>query len=149
MRSTPIHRPTRPLAALVAAATLALAATVGEASSSPTLKISTAQNAQLGKRILATRSGRSLYTLSAETRGRFICDDANCLASWPPLLLRRGVQPTGVRFLGAIRRPDGRRQATYRGRPLYRFSGDYGTGDVAGEGFRDVGTWHVAVAPGR
>lgn len=141
--------PVRLLAALAAVAALALAGTAGAARAPPTLKVGTAQNATLDKRILVTRSGLSLYTLSAETRGRFICTDASCLAAWPPLLLRGGAQPSGVRSLGVVRRPDGRRQVTYRGRPLYRFAGDSRKGDVEGEGFRDVGTWHVAVAPGR
>jgi predicted lipoprotein with Yx(FWY)xxD motif len=149
--SVPISRPLALVltVALAFATALALGVASGSAARAPTLKVSTAQNATLGKRILVTRAGLTLYTLSAETRGRFICDDASCLDTWPPLLLRRGAQPTGVRFLGTIRRPDGRRQVTYRGRPLYRFSGDSRKGDVEGEGFRDVGTWRAAVAPRR
>jgi predicted lipoprotein with Yx(FWY)xxD motif len=119
----------------------------GAARSGAPLKVATAQNATLDKRILVTTSGRTLYTLSAETRGRFICKDSSCTSTWPPLTLGRGVQPTGVRGLGAIRRPDGRRQVTYKGRPLYRFATDRKRGDVGGEGFKDVGTWHAAVAP--
>ena len=118
----------------------------GHARSGATLKVSTAQNATLHKRILVTTRGRTLYSLSAETRGRFVCVDA-CLSTWPPLILRSGAKPAGVRGLGAIRRPDGRRQVTYRGKPLYRFSGDAKKGDVGGEGFKDVGTWHAAPAP--
>lgn len=128
----------------------ALAASVvapGATAKAPaTLKVSTAQNAALGKRILVTTSGRTLYALSAETRGRFICT-GTCTADWPPLTLGRGVQPSGVSGLGTIRRPDGRRQVTYKGRPLYRFDDDRKQGDVKGEGFMDVGTWHAAVAP--
>ncbi|HEX7291734.1 MAG TPA: hypothetical protein VF250_11475 [Conexibacter sp.] len=119
----------------------------GQARSGATLRVATAQNATLHKRILVTSGGgRTLYSLSAETRGRFICT-GSCLSSWPPLILKRGVRPVGVRGLGAIRRPDGRRQVTYKGKPLYRFSGDARKGDVNGEGFKDVGTWHAAVAP--
>lgn len=118
----------------------------GAAGSGATLKVSTAQNATLGKRILVTTGGRTLYSLSAETRGRFICI-GSCLSTWPPLILKRGVKATGVSGLGSIRRPDGRRQATYKGKPLYRFSGDTKKGDVGGEGFKDVGTWHAAPAP--
>jgi predicted lipoprotein with Yx(FWY)xxD motif len=129
-----------PLVAL-AAALLAVAA-----SAAGTLKISTARNATLHKRVLVTGGGRTLYSLSAETHGRFICTDA-CLTTWPPLILKHGAKPVGVRGLGAIKRPDGRRQATYKGKPLYRFSGDAKKGDANGEGFRDVGTWHAAVAP--
>ncbi len=112
----------------------------------PTLKVSTAQNATLDKRILVTARGRTLYSLSAETRGRFICT-GSCLTTWPPLILRGDARPVGVRGLGSIKRPDGRRQVTYKGKPLYRFFSDARKGDVNGEGFRDVGVWHAAVAP--
>ncbi len=153
----PISFSTRPrlLAAGLLAALLAFAVVFmlaapprGDARAGGTLKVATSQNASLGKRILVTGSGRTLYTLSAETRGRFICSDSSCTSTWPPLTLGRGVQPSGVRGLGTIRRPDGRRQVTYKGRPLYRFASDRKKGDVNGEGFRDVGTWHAAIAPG-
>src|SRR6185312_11946135 len=119
---------------------------VSIAGAAGTLRVSTAQNATLHKRILVTTSGRTLYSLSAETHGRFICTHA-CLSTWPPLVLKHGAKPVGVRGLSSIRRPDGRRQVTYKGKPLYRFSGDTKKGDVGGEGFRDVGTWHAAAAP--
>jgi predicted lipoprotein with Yx(FWY)xxD motif len=109
-----------------------------------TLKVSTAQNTTLHKRILVTTSGRTLYSLSAETHGRFICT-GSCLADWLPLVLRGDAKPAGVSGLGSIRRPDGRRQVTYKGKPLYRFDMDAKKGDVKGEGFKDVGTWHAAV----
>jgi len=120
----------------------------GQARSGATLRVSTAQNATLHKRILVTTSGRTLYSLSAETQGRFICT-GSCLAMWPPLILKGGARPVGVRGLGAIKRPDGRRQVTYKGKPLYRFASDARKGDVNGEGFRDVGTWHAAAASKR
>jgi predicted lipoprotein with Yx(FWY)xxD motif len=140
--------PIRPL--LIAAAALsALAATPAvEAKRTPTVQIKTAQNATLGKRILTTAGGRTLYTLSAETDGRFICT-GSCLSTWPPLILKNGAKAVGVARLGSIKRPDGRRQATYKGRPLYRFASDRAKGDVGGEGFVDVGTWHAARAPRR
>lgn len=137
-----------PLRRLVPLIALAAALVAVAASAAGTLRISTAQNATLRKRILVTTSGRTLYSLSAETHGRFICT-GSCLATWPPLILRGGAKPVGVRGLGSIKRPDGRRQATYKGKPLYRFASDAKKGDVGGEGFRDVGTWHAAVAPRR
>lgn len=103
-----------------------------------------AQNATLGKTILTTLAGRTLYTLSAETNGRFICKRA-CLADWHPLYVAAGIKPTGPAKLGTIKRPDtGRRQVTAHGRPLYTFDEDLKAGDVEGEGFKDVGTWHAA-----
>lgn len=131
---------------LVSVLIVALVAAPAGTGASATLKIATAQNATLGKRVLVTAGGRTLYSLSSETRGRFVCIDA-CLLTWPPLILKRGAGPTGVRGLSAIKRPDGRRQVTYKGRPLYRFVSDRRKGDAGGEGFRDVGVWHAAVAP--
>jgi predicted lipoprotein with Yx(FWY)xxD motif len=106
-----------------------------------------AQNETLGKTVLTTIGGRTLYSLSAETKGRFICT-GSCLAAWHPLLVPAGVRPTGPVKLGTIARPEGKRvQVTYRGRPLYRFDGDAKAGEVNGEGINDVGTWHAASVP--
>jgi len=139
---------TASLRRLLPLAALAVALLAVAASAAGTLKISTAQNATLHKRILVTAGGRTLYSLSAEVHGRFVCTGA-CLSTWPPLILKHGAKPVGVSGLGAIKRPDGRRQATYKGKPLYRFASDAKKGDVGGEGFRDVGTWHAAAAPKR
>lgn len=102
------------------------------------------QGHALGKTVLVNGSGRTLYSLSAETHGRFICT-GSCATVWHPLVVSRGHKPTGSRSLGTIRRPDGRIQVTYRGKPLYTFSGDHKPGQAAGEGFKDVGVWHAAV----
>jgi len=111
--------------------------------------VTTAHNATLGKTVLVTTKGRTLYSLSAERNGRFICTDKTCLSFWKPLVVPAGATPTGAAHLATIKRPDGRRQVTYTGGPLYTFSGDHARGDAKGEGFKDVGTWHaVAVGHG-
>jgi predicted lipoprotein with Yx(FWY)xxD motif len=102
-----------------------------------------AQNAALGKTVLTTLSGRTLYSLSAEKNGRFICT-ASCLSVWHPLTVPAGVKPTGPVKLGTIKRPEGETQVTYKGGPLYRFGGDTKAGEANGEGIKDVGTWHAA-----
>jgi predicted lipoprotein with Yx(FWY)xxD motif len=102
-----------------------------------------AHSPALGRTVLTANSGLTLYTLSAEKHGVFICKGA-CLKTWFPLVVAAGVRPTGPVALGTIRRPDGRRQVTFKGRPLYTFDGDRKKGDANGEGFRDVGTWHAA-----
>jgi hypothetical protein len=33
---------------------------------------------------------------------------------------------------------------SFRGGPLYTFTGDHKRGDAKGEGFKDVGVWHAA-----
>jgi predicted lipoprotein with Yx(FWY)xxD motif len=108
--------------------------------------VMTAKNSTLHKTILVNRAGMALYTLSAERRGRFICTDGTCLSLWKPLVVARGTTPTGVSHLSIVKRPDGQMQVAYKGGPLYRFAGDSKRGDVKGNGFKDVGTWRVAVA---
>jgi predicted lipoprotein with Yx(FWY)xxD motif len=137
------------LAVIAAAATalagFALAGDLATAAGKKAAVVKTAQNAELDRTIVVTRRGLSLYTLSAERRGRFICVDASCLSLWRPLVVARGTRPTGAPSLGTVRRPNGKTQVTYRGRPLYTFTEDTEPGEVNGEGFRDVGVWHAAV----
>jgi predicted lipoprotein with Yx(FWY)xxD motif len=110
--------------------------------------VAAAKNAKLGKTILVDRRGRTLYHLSVERNGRFICTNSFCLSLWHPLVVPRGTTPAGARFLSTVRRPDGRRQVTYRGAPLYTFVQDRKRGDVNGDGFKDVGVWHPATVSG-
>jgi predicted lipoprotein with Yx(FWY)xxD motif len=102
-----------------------------------------AHSESLGRTVLTANSGLTLYTLSAEKHGRFICK-GSCLADWHPLVVAAGVKPAGPVALGTVKRPDGRRQVTFEGRPLYTFDDDSKRGDANGEGFKDVGTWHAA-----
>jgi predicted lipoprotein with Yx(FWY)xxD motif len=120
-----------------------LALVLVAAAGAATVKVvSTARNAQLHKTILVTRSGRTLYSLSVERHGKFICTKG-CLSFWTPLTIKKGAKPAGVPGLGTIKRPDHRIQVTYRGAPLYTFYLDRKRGDIMGNGFRDVGTWHA------
>lgn len=103
-----------------------------------------------GERVLAAANGHTLYSLSAEKKGKFVCTQSSgCLTLWKPLLVPSGgsvIGPASVK-LGSIKRPEGGRQVTYRGRPLYTFVEDHGPGKANGEGFKDVGTWHAVAAP--
>lgn len=127
---------------------LAVAALIGVAAlSSASGSTSVAKTVKtghvLGKTALVNRKSLTLYSLSAETRGRFICT-GGCLSEWHPLVVRRGHKPTGAHSLDTIRRPDGRTQVRYKGKPLYTFDEDHKPGDAKGDGFKDVGVWHVA-----
>lgn len=137
-------RPRRAVAVLLAGAAALLLAFAVPAFAGRSVHVHAVQNAKLHKRIVVTASGRTLYTLSAETHGRFVCT-GSCVSTWHPLKVPAGGKVVGVAHLGTIRRPGhGGLQATYKGHPLYTFSGDTKKGDVNGEGFRDVGTWHAA-----
>lgn len=135
--------PSRLAPLLLALATLVLATSASGAQAATKQVVKTADNTTLNKTVLTNNRGRTLYSLSAETKGRFICV-GGCLSAWKPLVVRKGVKPTGPVRLGTRLRPDGRTQVTYKGLPLYTFTGDTGPGEVDGEGIKDVGTWHAA-----
>ena len=67
--------------------------------------------------------------------------NGGCAVTWPPLFAEVTDQPTGD--FGIIDREDGSRQWTYRGDPLYFFSGDGSPADVNGV----YGSWFT-VSPG-
>jgi predicted lipoprotein with Yx(FWY)xxD motif len=143
-----IHIAPRVKAAL-AVASIALAAACGSAAAGTSTHqasgvIHTAQNASLGSRVLVNSKGLTLYTLSAERNGRFICTGA-CTQLWKPLLAKGAGHTAGIGSLGTVMRPGGGgTQLTYQGRPLYTFAKDSAPGDASGNGFKDVGTWRAA-----
>jgi predicted lipoprotein with Yx(FWY)xxD motif len=84
----------------------------------------------------------TLYHLSAEQNGKWICTSAACVQVWHPLVAQAGAAPKGsVGSLGTVKRPDGTSQVTYKGMPLYTFAQDQKPGDAKGQGIKDVGTW--------
>ena len=142
MNRSPLSRPLLRFAIVgLVLATLALPATAAAATKSVAKEGTVAA---LGKKVLTNNAGRTLYSLSVEKNGKFICTDKACLALWHPLVVAAGTKPTGPAKLGTVKRPDGRTQVTYKGRPLYSFGQDRRSGVANGEGFKDVGTWHAA-----
>jgi predicted lipoprotein with Yx(FWY)xxD motif len=129
--------------ALAVAALLAGFAAAHSMKSSRGAVVTTAANAKLGKKILVTMNGRTLYSLSVEHAGHFICANGSCLALWHPLRPVAGAAPTGVAGLSVLSRPDRTKQVAWKGHPLYTFTGDHKKGDVNGNGFKDVGVWRV------
>src|SRR6476469_2258970 len=101
-----------------------------------------------GKNLLVNRRGLTLYHLSVERKGHFICTNGACLALWHPLVVAKGTTPTGAKSLSTVKRPDGRLQVAYKGGPLYTFAQDHKPGDMNGNGFKDVGTWRVVTVSG-
>ncbi len=101
-----------------------------------------------GRRVLASANGHTLYSLSAERHGRFVCTKSSgCLTLWHPVLIAKGAKPRGPVKLGTVRRPEGELQVTFRGHPLYSFAADAKPGQARGEGLKDVGTWHAVKLP--
>lgn len=131
-------------AAWTAAVLASLAVLAGGAVAAGAPLVSTAHNAKLKETVLVNRSGHTLYHLSVERKGHFICTNSACVSLWHPLIVPKGTKPTGRVPLGTVMRPNGQMQVTYKGEPLYSFAEDTKRGDVKGEGFRDVGVWHAA-----
>jgi predicted lipoprotein with Yx(FWY)xxD motif len=91
--------------------------------------------------ILVDSQGMTLYHLSGEVNGKFICTSSACLGVWHPLIAPSTGAPSGIGSLGIVKRPEGTSQVTYKGTPLYTFTGDKQPGETKGQGIKDVGTW--------
>jgi predicted lipoprotein with Yx(FWY)xxD motif len=111
------------LVALIALVSLAI---TGAAQAAPSGKAHIAvRSSQYGK-VLFTSSGRALYVFEADKGKTSHCYGA-CAKAWPPLLTKgAAVAGTGVdhMLLGTTMRKDGTDQVTYKGHPLYTYSGD-------------------------
>ena len=112
---------TKSLLLLVIAAVLAGTATAAASKTSTV----TVRPSAYGK-ILFDGNGRALYAFTKDPRHRSVCT-GTCAKKWPPYVLQtRAKAAPGVKasLLGTTRRPDGRTQVTYNGRPLYYYVGD-------------------------
>lgn len=143
MRPITIPRPKRLSIRLALLATVATALLLPLAVRAATKSVvKEGENATLEETVLTTNKGKTLYSLSVEKHGKFICT-GGCLSLWKPLVVAKGVKPRGPVTLSTVKRPDGRTQVTYKGLPLYSFNADK-PGEANGEGLKDVGTWHAA-----
>jgi predicted lipoprotein with Yx(FWY)xxD motif len=102
----------------------------------------------VGGTILVDAQGMTLYHLSGEQNGKFICTSSACVGVWHPLTVAAGSTPTGVSALATVKRPDGTVQVTYKGTPLYTFAQDQSPGQANGQGIKDVGTWSAVTVSG-
>lgn len=94
-----------------------------------------AERGRLGP-VLADREGRTLYVQKDVSAPD--CD-ADCRRLWLPLPADASIEPPAP--FGIARHPDGSSQWTWDGRPLYRWIGDAGAGDVSGDGVD--GRWYA------
>ncbi len=124
-----------------AAATPAATTSSAPAGEGTAAVVKTASNATLGATVLTDAQGMTLYSLSGEKNGKFICTSSACTQVWHPLSASGGTPSGSVGSLGSVKRPDGTEQVTYRGMPLYTFAQDQAPGDARGQGLKDVGTW--------
>ena len=132
--------------------TSAPAATSAPASSAPasSAPASAAElmvaDSKLGK-IVVDGKGMSVYYFTKDTKdsGTSACT-GGCLAAWPPVFTTSATPSvegvTGT--LGTITTPDGKKQVTINGMPIYYYAKDKAAGDITGQDVNKV--WYL-VAP--
>lgn len=91
--------------------------------------------------LLVGSNDMTLYTFDKDPAdgSKSVCNGP-CAANWPPLLASDEEKPQGD--FGLVTRDDGKKQWTYRGKPLYFWIKDQKPGDKTGDGFNNV--WRVA-----
>lgn len=148
--------------ALVLAATLAgcggspaTNSSAAPTTTTPSVAASTAAGAEMkvasssAGQIAVDSKGMSLYFFTKDVKdsGTSACVDA-CLDAWP-IFTTTSEAPavegvTGT--VGTIASPDGKKQVTLNGLPLYYYAKDKATGDVTGQGVG--GVWYLVSPSG-
>jgi predicted lipoprotein with Yx(FWY)xxD motif len=108
--------------------------------------LSSATDPKLGQ-ILVDAKGFTLYFFVPEQGTKIVCT-GDCVTTWRPLMATGTTPPTSTAplpgVIASVDRPDGGRQVTYDGWPLYTFAMDTSPGDTQGSGAS--GEWFVALA---
>ncbi|HEY3751193.1 MAG TPA: hypothetical protein VGL80_18540 [Pseudonocardiaceae bacterium] len=89
---------------------------------------------------LTDQTGKALYLYTPDTTTASMCT-GTCATLWPPVTSTGSVSASGNAMpskLGMITRPDGMRQVTYAGHPLYYYEGDTQAGQTNGEGLMNI-----------
>lgn len=126
-----------------AAAGSAPASTSAPAAAGPDLKVADSS----AGRIVVDGKGMSVYyyTKDVKDSGTSTCT-GGCITAWPPVLAAAD-KPTvdGVTgTVGTIATPEGKKQLTVNGMPVYYYAKDAAAGDIRGQGVGSV--WYL-VAP--
>lgn len=89
--------------------------------------------------VVVDDEGMALYTFDRDTAGAKSACTGGCATLWPAALADSYDKASGQ--WGFVDAADGKRQWTYEGHPLYRYSGDKKPGEKNGDGFK--GVWHL------
>lgn len=106
----------------------------------------TTKHSKLGPILAAGPKRLTVYMFEGDKGSTSSCS-GGCTQVWPPVTTAAGATVAGAAFaadLGTITRPDGTKQVTYKGHPLYFFSQDKDNGDAYGQGVKGFGaSWYV------
>ena len=107
------------------------------AAASPATTVALAKVSGVGQ-VLVDSKGFALYSPKQDSSKMIRCT-GSCTAIWVPLTVKGS--PTGdssvAGKLGTVMRPDGRKQVTFDGKPLYTFVEDNSPKTVNGNGVSD------------
>lgn len=99
--------------------------------------------------IVVDANGMSVYFFTKDVKdsGTSACTGA-CIAAWPPVLTESDAPAvegiTGT--IGTISTPEGAKQVTINGLPVYYYVKDKAAGDITGQGVNDV--WYLVSPAG-
>jgi predicted lipoprotein with Yx(FWY)xxD motif len=134
---------------IVAFAVIAVVLVAGQSTASAGTRI-TVSGSEFGPMVWGPKR-QATYVFQRDGFKRSRCYGA-CARAWPPVYTTgKPVAGSGARrsLLGSIRRRDGRRQVTYRGRPLYYYAHE-GSGEVRCHNIDlNGGLWWVIGADGK
>jgi predicted lipoprotein with Yx(FWY)xxD motif len=104
---------------------------------------------EFGK-VLTDSSGRTLYRFDKDSfePPKTTCE-GECATTWPPVPASGATAAEGVdqALLGEVSRPDGTKQLTVAGWPMYYFAKDTKAGDIKGQGLK--GSWFASAPNGK
>jgi len=108
----------------------------------PVTGVKLVANAKFGN-IVTDNNGRSLYFLSQDVAGSSTCLNG-CAVTWPVFYVENPSFGSGLvaADFAVITRPDGSKQTTYKGWPLYYNMNDAKPGDTNGDAVANL--WAIA-----
>jgi predicted lipoprotein with Yx(FWY)xxD motif len=143
--STPAGTATQSTAA---ATTTAAASTTAAAAAGETVQT---KHSKLGTILAAGPKHLTVYLFEADRGTTSSCSGA-CAKAWPPVTTAGKPTVAGAAVnadLGTTTRPDGTKQVTYKGHPLYFYDDDKDSGDAYGQGSKAFGAgWYVMSSNG-
>ena len=100
-----------------------------------------------GAEYVTDTEGRAVYLFEKDRKDSSTCTEA-CAGAWPPVMSSNTPMAHNNAIdaakLGTIMRADGKRQATYGGKPLYYYAQDKARGDIKGQDVKEFGAeWYL------
>lgn len=94
--------------------------------------------------LVADSFGKTLYVFDPDQGQAAPKCAGDCAEVWPPYLVNAGDAAGLIPPLATIDRANGKKQLTYKGRPVYTYIFDRTVGDDKGDGLG--GVWHYIEA---